>query len=127
MIGTSIFSLLEPTRREQVQFLLTLDKARIDKFQREIDLILSSQGLETPNCCECDKLKLTYSIMLYYFGKVTQCLEALGTILSDPDVVLSAELDELIHGECLLVQILDRLRHVQEIIKQRQAGREGAA
>jgi len=106
------------TRSEKVRFDLELDKVRAEKFQKELEVFPFTPFSEMQ---PGDSLKLKYEVYINYFGNVAQCLTALTTILSDPDVVVKAELTELKHGECLIDTVLARLRDVQEIIRKRAA------
>jgi hypothetical protein len=100
----------KPERTERVQIKFELDKTRIDKFKSEIDLLTKGQMLPTG---QDDTLKLTYSFGVDYFGNIVAAFKAIRTLLSDRWVVREVAINELKHGESVLVELLDEIRKVQ--------------
>jgi hypothetical protein len=108
-----------PNRSETLRFLMELDKARADKFRGQLTTLGSQVGAAAGTTQEGDTLKVTYTLNVTYFGDAVRCLEALKDILSDPAVLVKADLHELQHGECVIAAVLDRLRAAQATIRQR--------
>jgi len=106
-------------RYEQRRFKLELDKGQADKFRDQLSVFPPHIGDAANAMIAGDELKITYDVNINYWGNVVPCLEALKKILSDPAVVLSVQLEELRHSECLIATVLDKVREVQEIIRQR--------
>jgi len=106
-------------RREQVRFNLTLQKSQAAKFREQLSEFPAYINDAAGMLSEDDQLRITYDLFVGYFDNVARCLGALKTILGDPGVIVKAELTELTKGECLIAAVLDRLREVQQSIRQR--------
>lgn len=99
-----------PERTEKLEIKLELDKTRADKFKSEVDLL--TEGM-VPLVDEGDTLKVTYTFSVDYFGNIVKGLQAVRALLSDRWVVRDVNINELKHGESLIVELLDELRKVQ--------------
>lgn len=108
----------QPTRQEQLKFVLSLEKSQATRHQTAINYILDGR---TPQQNEGDQLKVSYSVAIGYFGDVAGKLVALSSILSDHSVILDADVEELVNGESLIITVIDRLRDVQRVIAERKA------
>lgn len=62
-----------------------------------------------------DLLKVNYKLWVAYFGDVVEKLEAVKAICSDPDVVRTANCEELEQGRLLVYEAFKRL---DEVIQQ---------
>lgn len=114
------------TRTERIAILIELDKSKADTYREQINQILRSpggSGTTAPDMSEGDTLKVKYSFTAEYFGEITDNLKTLQSLMSDPDIVVSATVSELVHNECLIEEVLRDIRRVKSIVEERERGR----
>lgn len=105
-----------PTRVEHIRIELALDKSRADKHAAVLDELV---GKACPAIDEGDTLKVSYDFRCEYWGGVERKLASISALLADPAIVVRADLAELLHGQSVIVGIVDRLRAMQRQIESR--------
>jgi hypothetical protein len=98
-----------PVRSETLRVKLTVDKTLADKYKDEVTCL--SRG-DFP-IAEGDILHLNYQFSIDYFGNIVKRFQAIRKLLDDPAVVRDMSLNELKHGESLIVELLDEIRKFQ--------------
>lgn len=111
-----------PTRIEAVKINFELDSALSAKYKDEIKTITdgSCHWAHDGSILPGDVLKLSYGFYVSYFGKVEACLKAVAKILEDDKVVVGVDVEELRHGECLILRIGELLKDLQTKIAERK-------
>jgi hypothetical protein len=100
---------MNPVRSESLQVKLTVDKTLADKYKDEV-ACLNGGGFPVH---EGDILHLNYQFSIDYFGNIVKRFQAIRKLLDDPAVVRDVSLNELKHGESLIVELLDEIRKFQ--------------
>jgi uncharacterized membrane-anchored protein YhcB (DUF1043 family) len=95
-------------RWETLKMTLKLDKTQAEKYTNEVKEFFA----ETPDMLEGDELIIDYRVNITYFGEVARKLKTIQTLLKDKGVVLEADTEELLHGECLIQEVLNGIRDV---------------
>ena len=110
------------TRTEAVKINFELDAALTGKFKDELNTIMdgSTHWAHNGGMLPGDVLKLSYGFYINYFGKVEACLRAVAKLLEDKDVVVGVDVEELRHGECLILRIGELLKEVQIKLEERK-------
>lgn len=108
-------------RTEVLSFQLQLNKVLAERYREHLKVLPIDAESLMENMLSEDLLKVNYKVGISYFGNVAQCLSSIITIFGDEEVVVTAELEELVHGESVIVEVIDRLRAIQEIIRKRSA------
>lgn len=98
------------TRTEKLRIFLELDKSQCDKFIKEIESLGKHPNLVIN---QGDRYKITYDFWIEYFGNTVKNFRSIRKILSDPKVVRQISVEELYHGESIIVELLDEIRKVQ--------------
>jgi len=109
-----------PNRVEELRIDMVLSKSATENHREN----LSHLPMVVPSpeaVLEGDVVNLNYKFCVQYFGNVVRALRAVTRICADPDVVVSATVEELVHGECVIGEVLEALRQVQQTIKARDA------
>jgi hypothetical protein len=116
-----LFGTATPTLREQVKCYIELDgQINWKRHKQDATTILTNVGGTVPMIVDDnDTVTLSYTFDVSYYGNIEKVLRALGRILQDPDVVVTAELTEITRGECLIQSVLDAFRDVKDIIASR--------
>lgn len=93
------------SRQEKLQLRLTLDKSAEVKHKADVDLLVPNRA--TVN--EGDTLYVDYTFFVSYFDDTARKLEAVNRLVRSPGIVVSGSLEELIHGRCLIREVLSQL------------------
>lgn len=70
-------------------------------------------------CAEADGIQkgaafiMNYEFTVDYFGNVSKRLDQINEIMAWPEVAIEASLEELRHGESVLLTTIDRIRAAQ--------------
>lgn len=108
-----------PTQTETLEFNVDVEHEAVVGFTEEIKTVL---GGSLPATTIGDTLTVCYKVHVDYFDDVYSRLTALKTILANSAVISRCELSELVHGESMIVSVLDALRGVQAEIEKRAEG-----
>lgn len=103
-----------PTRVEEVRFLVKLTEEGVSKHRKHVRAIVPIPPLGSE-----DSLYVSYKLYIQYFGDVAAKLNALKTLLADPENVVEVSLDEVLQGQCLINEVLVSLKECQDIIASR--------
>lgn len=101
------------TRAERLRIQLVLNSALANEYKTEVESLV--KGTFPVNAG--DTLTVTYEFCVEYFGQVVEKLRAITTLLRNPNVVRTVNLDELRHGESVIVAVLDEIRKVQACLQ----------
>lgn len=104
----------EPFRTEKIVIKMTLDKARAEKHKDALGVL----PIVAPKMNEGDELKASYTFNCNYLGNVAGCLRAVLDIVRDKGVVSQVEINELKHGESLILEIGAALKDLQRELAQ---------
>lgn len=105
-------------REEILEFKVVLNRAQAYKYPDCImELCTSDEALNV--IADDDTLTLTYVIHVNYFGQVATRLAAITQLLSDPNIVVTASVEELNHGRCLCQDVFLALEKLQATLKKR--------
>lgn len=107
-----------PERIEEIKILFRLDKKTARDHDEAVKLLL--EGRPHPDIQDGDRLNLSYSFSCLYYGNIVQKLNAVRSMLADRKLVVDVSVQELRHGESIIVSLLDELRALQRDIAARQ-------
>lgn len=112
-----------PTRSEKISITLKLNKSKVDKHKVAVATLVNSCTPNCPNFTDTvkkdDTVSLTYEFNAFYFGNVELNLLAILELLEDPEVIISADIQELIRGESLLVSVIEKMQTVRQKLESR--------
>lgn len=97
-----------PTKVENVQIKMTLDKAAHDRHAQVVKDLAPHLGPVLEN----DTLNLTYTFHCLYFGDIVKKLTAVQELCSDPQIIHEASCRELRDGKILVYEVLKKLDDV---------------
>jgi len=100
-----------PTRVEQLKFVLTLDR---QKIEANADDVRTLHGGSVPILTNSDDLTLTYTVFCEYFGDVARRLAALNRLLDVPGLPVLIDVEELNHGHSLIVGVARQIEALQK-------------
>ena len=103
-------------RAESVNIGMDLDKKAFDRHEEVVRILVPNFKGQLK---QGDNLKVSYDFFIMYFGDVVKKLTAVAAICDDPDVVLSASCEELEEGEILCYEVLNKLKRVIALVKNR--------
>lgn len=72
--------------------------------------------------CKGDKFTFTEDINIYYYGEVTQILEALIALMDKAENI-KINTKELKHGKSLIQEVLNKIEIFEKKYKERQNGK----
>jgi hypothetical protein len=103
-------------RQDKLQFQLDLNKDKVEKHLKHIAIILGQKEFIVKLDAD-DMLKINYDLHIQYFGDVVERLEALNSVLNDPEVLLNISTKELRVGFCLIENIFKQIEAIKTRLK----------
>lgn len=103
------------TREERLRIQIKLDRQKAQSHQDDVTKVMNGNGgnWSMPNMGNEDVLNVNYTFSCLYLNRIDETLAAICRILDDSEIVLSADINEFKHGESLLVNIVDKIRNIQ--------------
>jgi hypothetical protein len=114
-ISEALSKAIGAKRYEDLRFEVELNAEQCDRHLESVKTVLAVRDLPF-NVQECDTLKVTYNLSIGYWGDVVQRLTALLAILDDPAAIGCINTKELVHGQCLIQSVFEKLGEVQRKI-----------
>lgn len=103
------------TRTEKIRLKASLDKAGAD---RHAGLILQTKFDDAfSHVREGDTFTVDYTFTAEYFGEVERHLRLFEALLADPELVVGADVEELSHGESILVGLVEQIGRIKAQIE----------
>lgn len=99
------------TRQENIHIILKLNKDQADLHDAAILTLMGKNSVMLVG--EGDTLTVRYKFSCEYFGNVEARLAAICNLVDTPELVVSADIEELKYGESLLVKCVDHIRELQ--------------
>lgn len=99
---------------ERLRICVSMDKTLADRHSADVKKLCR---YEHPLVLEGDVLHLSYDLDIGYFGQVSANLAAFSRILDDPEAVRAVTTNELLHGQCLIQDIVNKIKSLQEKIE----------
>jgi len=110
---------MTPTRTERLQFTATLDKAGVERHAALILDTIFKDAFETTQ--EGDMYTVIYTCHVDYFGEVERHLRLFEALLDDPELVVDADIEELEHGESILVNVVEQITRIKLRLEEKKA------
>lgn len=101
-------------RVETLRFKLTLDEKQARKHRCAVTTFAPNLSRESFADGSVATVNLLYSINLAYLDGVEKNLDALLEILEDDELVLEAASEEMVHGRCIIQDLLTKLDRLIE-------------
>jgi hypothetical protein len=108
---------LKGKREEKLLLQAVLDASQTGEYVKEVNEILEAKNGIVVR--EGDSLRLTYTVFIEYWDHVSEKLVAFTRILSDPAIVVDVDTKELIHGQCVIEDLFNRLADIRRILDER--------
>lgn len=96
------------SHQEVVRINFTLNKSLSELYAETIKELCT-----VPNLNDGDDLKIHYQFNIQYFGEIVKKLKAVLTLLNDPIVIVNCNHEELLHGQCLIEEVLLGLKNIE--------------
>ena len=112
----------DPNRSETVQISLKLDSKYARRHHEAIQTVFD--GRPPFVLASRDSLYVDYTFNVTYFDDVASKLDAISQILADPNVAVSASLEELRHGRSVIFEVGTAIDRVIQVQKARMENRD---
>jgi len=98
-----------PVRCEEIQIMMTFDKATVDRLRDVVEVLV-----KIPEYMEDqDDFGVTYTFTCDYYGDIVRALTAVETIIDDPETIVSeVDCEMLEEGRILIFEVLTKLDSV---------------
>ena len=94
-----------PDRREAVKITLKLDKSAYERHRGAVMMLKCNPG----TLGQDDTLKVGYAFNVHYYGDVVTGSTPINEIASDPSVVREVNVEELVHGRSVVLEVAAKL------------------